>query len=572
MPLDDARSATVPYLRMRGSSMTLTSVRSVEAFSRDEWLTAVRMGLVVVDQRRAPNATRVAKAIADPSVSTYDSGFPTLRGWSLRDLARVAECSHQQADKGTRTLAELGLVLTIDGAHGTRDRRYVLMVPQELRNRVEYGQPMHAPTPILLNGQQSELRDKLTAYVDGPPTAEPFIVHGYAGTGKTAATTSILREHFGQHHDDAVAYLAPSGKAAAVLRQRGVIANTIHHALYSPTSDTDARGRPLFVKKTSGLTLDELRQRTVVVVDEASMVSAKTSAWISENATRVIALGDPMQLPPVDGVSEWCGPEAQPDHVLTQEVRYDNDTVQQRLGRALRQHSWRWAELDRYIDSTKVYDPRDFDAVVVWTNDQRWQIIDTTRDALGSPRGAPVAGDVLIFRRNRVHDRRLPEHPPYLGPDDAYNGQQSTILAVLGRETILRPVTYVYSVREEERQTFEVWRLWVKDHDSGRCREVSVYHRGLLGGVDHEDAVTHLTRGHKGRPIHAATFGHVVTAHKAQGSGFGRVLVVDASASQRRTQTSDFARRWLYTAITRAEAVATIARPSQVAGIAEQAA
>lgn len=552
--------------------MTLVSIASLEGFSRDEWETAVRMGLVVVDQRRVPNAKRAAATLADPFVSEYVDGYPAVTGWSLRDLATFAKCSHQQISKGVDTLAELGLVRLTEGAQGMRDRRYVLTIPGELRARVAYGQPMPAPAPITLNGQQEELREKMTAYLDGPATSEPFIVHGYAGTGKTAATASILRGYFGDAHDEATKYLAPSGKAAAVVRLRGVNAETIHHALYSPSSETDAHGRPLFIKKTSGLALDELRQRAVVVVDEASMVSAKTSAWISENAARVIALGDPMQLPPVDGYSDWCGDDAEPDHVLTEEVRYGAETVQMRLGRALRERTWRWTDLDQYIDGAGQYDPSDFDAVVVWTNDQRWEVINLSREALGRPRGVPVPGDVVIFRRNRVHDRRLAEHSPYLGPDDAYNGQQSTIIAVLGRETIARPVTYVYPVREDERQTFDMWRLWVEDHDTGRCREVSVYERGLLGGADHEEAVTHLTRDHRGRPIHAATFGHVLTAHKAQGSGFGNVLVIDASTQQRQTQTTEFARRWLYTAVTRAERGLTIAKASQVVGFASIAA
>ena len=72
----------------------------------------------------------------------------------------------------------------------------------------------------------------------------------------------------------------------------------------------------------------------------------------------------------------------------------------------------------------------------------------------------------------------------------------------------------------------------------------------------------------RGRKLVAATFADAITAHKAQGSQWGRVLVVDQSSAFRfiemkahgrpYPEANREGRRWLYTAVTRAAEQVTV--------------
>jgi ATP-dependent exoDNAse (exonuclease V) alpha subunit len=124
--------------------------------------------------------------------------------------------------------------------------------------------------------------------------------HGLAGTGKTFLLGYVANEL------PAAQLVAATGKAAYNLRLRtGREATTIHHALYRLTDryrDDDGRMvlefGPKFERSAKG--------GDVFICDEASMVNREMAHEMLHMGCRIIAAGDPGQLPPVRGRAVLC--------------------------------------------------------------------------------------------------------------------------------------------------------------------------------------------------------------------------------------------------------------------------
>lgn len=95
--------------------------------------------------------------------------------------------------------------------------------------------------------------------------APVFKMAGYAGTGKTTVATTIART---LEADDNILFCAFTGKAACVMRQKGMPGQTIHSAIYDYETVTD----PQTGKKHIVHHLKPYLPYKLIVVDEASMV------------------------------------------------------------------------------------------------------------------------------------------------------------------------------------------------------------------------------------------------------------------------------------------------------------
>lgn len=148
---------------------------------------------------------------------------------------------------------------------------------------------------VVLSKEQVSARDAIVKAIRArrPRT----VLGGYAGTGK-----STLLGHMALHfqHDMRlnVAYAAPTGKAAGVLRRslgaNGVhpgFCGTLHRLIYRPK--VDASGNISGWDRVQSLNYD------LIVVDEASMVTGQILEDLEEYGIPVIFCGDHGQLPPV---------------------------------------------------------------------------------------------------------------------------------------------------------------------------------------------------------------------------------------------------------------------------------
>lgn len=125
-----------------------------------------------------------------------------------------------------------------------------------------------------------------------------FYLGGYAGSGKTtvaATATAILGS-------GSTVYCAPTAQAARVLtralQRQGVnnTARTFHSAFYKPVLGTGGM--------VVGWTLrdaEEFYDTDLVVIDEASMLNQSQLAEVASLDLPILLVGDPFQLPPVQG-------------------------------------------------------------------------------------------------------------------------------------------------------------------------------------------------------------------------------------------------------------------------------
>lgn len=140
------------------------------------------------------------------------------------------------------------------------------------------------------------------------------VVVGPAGTGKTRTTANASGQLRAEGRP--VAGLAPSGKAADVLgREAGCPTNTVAGFLVAH------RNRSMPSQWPAG---------TTVILDEAGMISTADLAQlvhlVRENSWRLVAVGDPEQLPAVErgGVfAHWCN--TIPHHTLDTPRRFNED-------------------------------------------------------------------------------------------------------------------------------------------------------------------------------------------------------------------------------------------------------
>jgi len=150
--------------------------------------------------------------------------------------------------------------------------------------------------------------------------SEVFIVHGYAGTGKTTLLRTIVETLNEVKMSSCL--LAPTGRAAKVMAHyTGKPANTIHKKIY--------RQQKAEVGSKFSLAFN-MQPRTIFFVDEASMLSTEHSeqamfgsgmlladlfsfVFNNNNGCKLVLIGDSAQLPPV-GLTQ--SPALQQDYIF----------------------------------------------------------------------------------------------------------------------------------------------------------------------------------------------------------------------------------------------------------------
>jgi len=165
------------------------------------------------------------------------------------------------------------------------------------------------------------LNDKLQQKTDGKATLsheqqqairhmasdkQLALVVGVAGSGKTTIMAGAKEALEAQGYR--VRGAAPSGVAAAGLREVGMKASTLHSLeariqLAQQMMDENA-GKPLTQKQCDFIQSAMLTSKDVLIVDEAGMVSAKQLARIidltKQSGAKLVLLGDPAQLQSVE--------------------------------------------------------------------------------------------------------------------------------------------------------------------------------------------------------------------------------------------------------------------------------
>lgn len=345
-----------------------------------------------------------------------------------------------------------------------------------------------------------------------------FYLGGYAGTGKTT-----IAKHAAEGCEGETIFAAFTGKAALVLQSKGCRgAQTIHSLIYSAFEHEvldEKSGEVVRVEWRYGLNpLSPASSASLIVVDECSMVGDRLGEDLLSFGTKVLVLGDPAQLPPVRG--EGFFTQVEPDFMLTEIHRQAADNPIIRMSMDVREG--RRLRLGSYGESRVVEGrlSRDLvlgaDQVLCGRNRTRRTINGRTRHHQGRDPGRPEVGDRLVCLKNDKDKALL-------------NGG----------------LWRVETVEDAEGDHFamKVASLDVK----GLTADVKV-HR-LFFEANPEDIPIPVKRA-----CDHFDYGYALTVHKAQGSQWDNVLLIDESATFRQNSA-----RHLYTGITRAATRLTVA-------------
>jgi len=345
-------------------------------------------------------------------------------------------------------------------------------------------------------------------------------IGGLAGTGKT--TILGMLEELVPEMEGRVSVVAPTGRAALQLRRKGIFARTVHGFIY----------------KFSGWKWDERKEihepqfeysgrkddPDFIVCDESSMVSAEMRDDLLREGLPILWVGDHGQLAPVGrdpGIMRKCAIEM-------------NTILRQLAGSPILEfaHGIRegmlpteWAEADCDALSIIVCPPQGAmanemmptlmecaDQVLVATHNSRIALNRAAREFKEFDRDGRLAiGEKVICLRN-CHDQGL------------YNGMLFEILHIVG------------DAENQQRV-----KLTLQDTCTGHViRRVDCW----LGafGVKYPDLIDVPDK------LAVLDYGYAITCHKAQGSEWPRVAVVEDWLPRSWSHE-----RWRYTACTRAK-------------------
>ena len=358
------------------------------------------------------------------------------------------------------------------------------------------------------------------------------VISGYAGTGKSTLVRFIIEAL--DVEESKVCYATFTGKAAEVLRKKGNRnAITLHRLLY----DSIPRPAGGFFRKPKAQL-----EYTVVVVDEVSMAPKTLIDLLLSHQVYVICLGDPFQLPPIDKDEDnhlLDHPHIFLDEIMRQEA--ESEIIQ--LTMKIRNQQ----PID-YMDGNevKIINKDNLntgmllwaDQVLTATNAKRIAINNQMRGLLG--RGPePEEGDKVICLRNYWDDFSI-------NGDPLVNGTIGTL-----------------------RNSFQTWReipRWIKSNirkfdvlqsdiiiDGDVYENVEMDRKMILTGEKCCDWRLSYQLGRL-RPKYGEivpkefAYGYAITTHKAQGSEWDKVLVLEETFPFSKEEHA----RWLYTACTRA--------------------
>lgn len=362
----------------------------------------------------------------------------------------------------------------------------------------------------------TDLSDEQRAVSDG---VEAWLASGGAGwrllTGPAGTGKTFVASRLGEGRR--TLFCAMTGKAAGVLRARGVEATTLHKAIYAPDEVKDsATGKWVTRFTPREGALDDV---DLVVLDECSMASPQVATDLLSYGKPVLVLGDPAQLPPVGGPGYFD--QGEPDWTLTEIRRQALDSGIIRLATDVREGRGVGAPAQYApdcvvigVDEATALEEQLLawcDVVIVGTHRMRHHLNAAMRAAAGITSPLPVAGDHLLCLQND-HRRGLLNGDLWTALSDAQVSGSDSFEIAVGSDA-------------GDRLILSCWRHEFED----RAKQL--------------DALPWRARCANAR----FCFGYAVTCHKMQGSSANKVLVWDEGYAFR-----EHADRWRYTAITRA--------------------
>ena len=412
---------------------------------------------------------------------------------------------------------------------------------------------------------------------------------GAAGTGKSTVMAVLLSEWAGN-----VFFLAPTGAAANRLSgTTGRSVKTIHSAVFKTVEEKEDDGRRASLLFGEPETPKGVGPRTLVVVDEASMVNERLANVLRSVCfavgARILWVGDHEQFDPVEGT--WGARLDNPTARLTEVHRQALESPVLKLatfirtGRGMQFTDWgdevqrvnpatieqavEWAEDGRAAEALLAFagpgEKAPTRVLLTWTNKVRTRANRLTRQAREYPRDEVVQGETLLCTFNnhalgKMNGELLevtevedcPELTKLLGVKVQWITETAQAREV--KYLVIPSAFDAFHPRKSDRQVYrDAWKpLWAKNkpepNRDGTLPESSyqLIHRM---GWDWRK----LCKWRDAVKAHSlqATWGYCLTAHKSQGSQWDEVGFISCPGF-RSYDDKDFKRRLTYVVVTRA--------------------
>jgi ATP-dependent exoDNAse (exonuclease V) alpha subunit len=377
-----------------------------------------------------------------------------------------------------------------------------------------------------LSEAQLKIIDDLTDWYRRDSREMQYVtLGGYAGTGKTTLIGYLRNRIFQLDNGIKVGFAAYTGKAARVLNTKikalkalykGDSIGTIHSLIYSPIINSQ--------EQIVGWKQKDKIDPDLIIIDEASMVDPFIWQHLVSYQKPIIAIGDHGQLPPI---SENFNLMQKPVLKLEQIYRQAENNPIIELSIMARtagkippgRYGKTVAKYDRNNDETNeilgemLANYNKETLILTGFNHTRQKINSHIRASLGFETPEPQSGDRVICLRNN-HKENI------------FNGMLGTVISIADKG--------------DDRYQAEI----AMDDEPGT-------YSGYISKKQFNSEPINFTDKRKFvRDVDLFDFGYALTVHKAQGSQARRVILIEERFSKMDDQMW---KRWLYTAVTRAE-------------------
>lgn len=405
-----------------------------------------------------------------------------------------------------------------------------------------------------LTSDQKNALDILMSWFESS-TKKPYItLGGLAGTGKTTII-SLFRQKLSPSIN--VAFAAYTGKAASVMKNKLVkglgkisksdYCGTIHSLIYEPV--VDEKNEIIDWRKCNITGFD------LLVIDECSMISKDIFDDLISYKIPIVFVGDHGQLPPInsDGFNLMDNPDIKLEtiHRFNENSELLKVSMQARLNGEIK-----FGNYNNQVIKIGPKDPiikqflescDDFSNSIVLCgfNRTRNKMNEKIRKFIGRIDDDPIVGDRVVCLRNNKHAYDCP----------IYNGMVGTIKVIRNyincydtkieldfESKLYKGVISKKSFLQEKPNFSNNEFIYKKDLQLYRkIKSVGDYY-SINNSVKEKNTKVYLD---------IFDFAYAMTVHKAQGSEYGKVLLIEEGKSV--WGKDDLWNRWLYTAVTRAK-------------------
>ena len=376
-----------------------------------------------------------------------------------------------------------------------------------------------------LSSDQKAALEAIYSWTKKCPT--PYItVGGYAGVGKTTLMAEYRRLLNKENKKLKIAFASFTGRATRVLanklragkvvyRQDSV--GTIHSLIYSPILNSK--------QHITGWKLKTDLRFDLIVIDEASMIDGSLWKDLTSFGIPIVAVGDHGQLPPISGDFNLMENPMVKLEKIHRQAKGNPIIILSLLAREngyipIRQFGDGVVKIDRNVfdaqnqieSQLQSYSPSTI--VLCGYNKTRTKLNEFIRMSRGFESQNPIPGDRVICLKNN-HKKNI------------FNGMLGNIRSISGKND-------------------DWYNAEISMDDENDLYEGFVY-KDQFGSDQTQNFTKKRVRQLSGDLF---DFGYALTVHKAQGSQAKKVIVFE----ERFPKMDDLMwRRWLYTAVTRAE-------------------